>query len=103
MKFTKNYDHLTIFLSQFQFPKYSLCSYNHPHKETTQKRFNKRLVEMIRSGETVIKLFTVVIYCHSMVKPLFCDIKYKYCSKYHRMAVNNPNKKFYNIGPRWQK
>jgi hypothetical protein len=23
-------------------------------------------------------------------------------SKYHIMAVNNPDKKFYNIGPRWQ-
>jgi hypothetical protein len=32
----------------------------------------------------------------------FCVIKHKYCSKYHGMAVNNPDKKFYNIGPRWQ-
>jgi hypothetical protein len=51
-------------------------------------------------GPNVLKLFTAVIYCHSMVIPSFCVIKHYYCSKYHRMAVYNPNKKFYNIGPR---
>jgi hypothetical protein len=56
----------------------------------------------IKPGVNVIKLFTAVIYCHSMVLPSFCVIKHWYCSKYHRMAVNNPDKKFYNIGPRGQ-
>jgi hypothetical protein len=27
-----------------------------------------------------------------------CVIKHHYCGKYHRTAVNNPDKKFYNIG-----
>jgi hypothetical protein len=28
-----------------------------------------------------------------------CVIKHYYCIKYHIMVVNNPDKKFYNIGP----
>jgi hypothetical protein len=43
-----------------------------------------------------MKRFTVVIYRHFMVIPSFCVIKHWYCSKYHRMAVNDPDKKFYN-------
>jgi hypothetical protein len=41
----------------------------------------------------VIKLFAMVIYHHSMVLLSSCVIKHQYCSKYHRMAVNNPDKK----------
>ncbi len=35
-----------------------------------------------------IKLFTVVIYRHSIVIPSFCVIKQHYLGKYCRMAVN---------------
>jgi len=50
-------------------------------------------------GANVIKLFTAVIYHHSMVILSFCVIKHYYYGKYHRMAVNYRGKKFYNIGP----
>jgi hypothetical protein len=44
----------------------------------------------------VIKLFTMVIYCHTMVIPSFCVIK---LGNYHGMAVNYHGiKLFYNIG-----
>jgi len=48
----------------------------------------------------VIKLFTAVIYCHSMVFTLiimFYNTEWWYD---HGMAVNYRCKKFYNIGPR---
>ncbi len=51
------------------------------------------------SGANVIKLFTVVIYCHSMVTPSFCVIKLYYLGNYHGMAVNYHGiDLFYNIG-----
>jgi hypothetical protein len=40
------------------------------------------------SGAKVIKLFTAVIYHHSMVMPSFCVIKICYPENYHGMAVN---------------
>jgi hypothetical protein len=47
----------------------------------------------------VIKLFTVVIYCHSVVISSFCAIKLYYLGNYHGMAVNYHGIKwFYNIG-----
>jgi hypothetical protein len=50
-------------------------------------------------GANVIKLFTAVIYCHSMVIPSFCVIKPYYLGNYHGMAVNYQGiKLFYNIG-----
>ena len=50
-------------------------------------------------GANVIKLFTAVIYCHSMVIPSFCVIKLYYLGNYHGMAVNYHSiKLFYNIG-----
>jgi hypothetical protein len=39
-------------------------------------------------GPNVIKLFTAVIYCHSMAIPLLCVIKQHYFGNYCRMAVN---------------
>jgi hypothetical protein len=57
---------------------------------------------VLAPGANVIKLFSVVIYPHLMVLLSSCVIKLHYYGKYHRMAVNNPDKKFYNIGPRWQ-
>ncbi len=51
------------------------------------------------SGANVIKLFTVVIYYHSMVIPSFCVIKLYYLGNYLGMAVNYHGiKLFYNIG-----
>ncbi len=50
-----------------------------------------------------MKLFTTIIYRHSMVIPSFCVIKHYYYSKYHRMAVNYHGKKFYKIRPRIQR
>ncbi len=48
----------------------------------------------------VIKLFTAVIYCHSMVFTVIIMF-YNTESRYgHGMAVNYRGKKFYNIGPR---
>jgi hypothetical protein len=50
-------------------------------------------------GANVIKLFTMVIYCHSMVIPSFYVIKQYYLGNYHGMAVNYHGiKLFYNIG-----
>ena len=49
-------------------------------------------------GANVIKLFTAVIYCHSMVISSFCVIKLYYLGNYHGMAVNYHGiKLFYNI------
>jgi hypothetical protein len=48
------------------------------------------------SGANVIKRFTVVIYCHSMVLLSSCVLKHYYYGKYHRMAVNCHDKKFHN-------
>ena len=54
---------------------------------------------VLPSGANVIKLFTMVIYCHSMVIPSFCVIKLYYLGNYHGMAVNYHGiKLFYNIG-----
>jgi hypothetical protein len=41
-----------------------------------------------KPGANVIKLFTAVIYHHSMVIPSFCVIKQHYLGNYCRMAVN---------------
>ena len=50
-------------------------------------------------GANVIKLFTAVIYCHSIVTPLFIVIKLYYLGNYHGMTVNYHGiKLFYNIG-----
>ncbi len=35
-----------------------------------------------------MKLFTAIIYCHTMVIPSFCVIKPYYLGNYHGMAVN---------------
>jgi hypothetical protein len=51
--------------------------------------------KMTSLGASVIKLFTTVIYCHSMAIPSFFVIKLYY----RGMAVNYHGKKFYNIGP----
>jgi hypothetical protein len=59
--------------------------------------------QCLKPGANVIKLFTMVIYRHSMVIVSFCVIKHYYYIKYHRMAVNYCGKKFYNIGPRIQR
>jgi hypothetical protein len=40
------------------------------------------------SGPNVIKLFTAVIYHHSLVILSFCVIKPHYHGNYHEMAVN---------------
>jgi hypothetical protein len=50
-------------------------------------------------GANVIKLFTMVIYCYSMLIPSFCVIKLYYLGNYRDMAVNYHSiKLFYNIG-----
>jgi hypothetical protein len=43
---------------------------------------------MMRSGANVIKLFTAVIYHHSMVILSFCVIKLYYPENHRGMAVN---------------
>jgi hypothetical protein len=47
-------------------------------------------------GPNVIKLFTVVIYRHSMFILSFCVIKQHYLGNYCRMAVNY-HRNIYNI------
>ncbi len=44
-----------------------------------------------------IKLFTMPIYCHSMVLLSFCVIKHYYLSNYHRMAVEYHGKSFMTV------
>jgi hypothetical protein len=63
-------------------------------KITVEKRFIT-----FDPGAKVINVFTVVIYCHSMVKLSFRVIKLYYEDNYRRMAVNCQGKKFYKIGP----
>ncbi len=43
---------------------------------------------MLPPGPNVIKLFTPVIYCHSMIILSFCGIKQHYLGNYCTMAVN---------------
>ncbi len=48
----------------------------------------------------VIKLFTAIIYCHSMVFTVIIIMFYNTEWRYdHGMAVNYCGKRFYNIGP----
>ncbi len=54
------------------------------------------------SGDFVVKLFTTLISCHSVVIKSFCVIKLYYLGNYRAMAVNCRGKMFYNIGPWWQ-
>ncbi len=52
-------------------------------------------------GPMIYKLFTMVIYCHSMVFTIiimFYNTEWQYD---HGMVVNYRGKKFYNIGPWW--
>ncbi len=75
-----------------------------PMEQHTFKNVNNCLYAKIysyleTSGANVIKLFTAVIYCHSMAIPSFCVIKLFYLGNYHGMAVNYHGiKLFYNIG-----
>jgi hypothetical protein len=48
------------------------------------------------SGPNVIKLFTAVIFRHSMVIRSFCDVKQHYLGNYCRVAVNY-HTNIYNI------
>jgi hypothetical protein len=48
----------------------------------------KLRVQVQPSEANVIKLFTVVIYCHSIVVLSFCVIKFYYLGNYCGMAVN---------------
>jgi hypothetical protein len=59
----------------------------------------KKIFTVLQSGANVIKLFTMVIYSHSMVIPSLCVIKLYYLGNYHGMTVNYHGiKLFYNIG-----
>jgi hypothetical protein len=59
----------------------------------------KILFIILTKGPNVIKLFTAVIYFHSMVILSFCVKKnISIAVNTIEMAVNNPDKKFYNIG-----
>jgi hypothetical protein len=51
-------------------------------------RLKDKCSTAVLPGANVIKLFTAVIYCHSMVIPSFCVIKLYYLGNYHGMAVN---------------
>jgi hypothetical protein len=58
--------------------------------------YHSKKFKTLGPGVNATKLFTVVIYCHSMVIPSFCVIK---LGNYHGMAVNYHGiKLFYNIG-----
>jgi hypothetical protein len=52
------------------------------------QKLNDQFFIVQAPGANVIKLFTAVIYCHSMVIPSFCVIKLYYLGNYHGMAVN---------------
>ena len=58
------------------------------HDNLTNNLEVSRLPPSVPSGANVIKLFTAVIYCHSMVIPSFCVIKLYYLGNYHGIAVN---------------
>ncbi len=53
-------------------------------------------------GADAIKLFTVLMYCHSMLFLSFGVIKQFYSSINHGMAVNYHGKNVFNIGSLWQ-
>ncbi len=53
------------------------------------KHFNTYLGPVLPPGTNVIELFTVVIYCHSMLTLSYCVIKlFYYLGSYYGMAVN---------------
>jgi hypothetical protein len=52
------------------------------------KMKRRMALKLFKPGPNVIKLFTAVIYCHSMVIPPFCVIKQHYLGNYCGMAVN---------------
>jgi hypothetical protein len=63
-------------------------------------KFKNKVVEgfIVRAiGANVIKLFTTVMYCHSMVIPSLCVIKLY--GNYGLMAVIYHGKKFFYTGP----
>jgi hypothetical protein len=64
-----------------------------------EKDWRNRLenLALMLKGDNVIRLFTAVIYCHSMLIPPFYVIKIFYLGYYFGMAVNCQGKKYYNI------
>jgi hypothetical protein len=75
---------------------YTLCRqgrtigyYIYPKECTTGEVFYVvKRTSLLCPGPDVIKLFAVVIYCHSMVMPSFCVINQNYLGNYCGMAVN---------------
>jgi hypothetical protein len=51
------------------------------------------------TGDNLIKLFPLVIFCNSVVLLSFLVIKYYYCGNYLARTANYHGKKLYNIGP----
>jgi hypothetical protein len=69
---------------------------------TNVKKNYEPLITLYTQGRPkayVIKLFTMVIYHHSMVMPSFWVEKLYCLGDLHGMAVDYNGKKFYNIGP----
>jgi hypothetical protein len=60
--------------------------FHHPSFIFQQNKTRPSNIEF--PGFNVIKLFTAVIYHHSMVMPSFCVIKQHYIGNYCRMAIN---------------
>jgi hypothetical protein len=58
--------------------------------------FDFGIVGMVHLVDNVIKLFTAVIYCHSVVMPSFCVIKQHYDSKLLRYFNPRNNRFFYH-------
>ncbi len=71
-----NHEEAVTFSNTFKFNYFIEAFYKH------------HPLAVFQSGANVIKLFTGVIYHHSMVIPSFCVIKQHYLGNYCRMAVN---------------
>jgi hypothetical protein len=65
-------------------------------KEDSMVNYNS-IFKPLAPNVNDIKLFTVIIYCHSMVMPPFCVINLYYLVNYSGMAVSTMAI-FYTIG-----
>ncbi len=65
-----------------------MCEYTVPDIHVPIQVLEWICCQFLPPGANVIKLFTAVIYHHSMVIPSFCVIKLYYLGNYSWMAVN---------------
>jgi hypothetical protein len=86
----------TAYITQFQVYETFFVTHAPGKKATAFAPGTDLQFSLMLPGPNVIKLFTAVIYRHSMVIPSFCVKKQHYLGNYCRMAVNY-HRNIYNI------